>query len=100
MCISIRWSSCLVWGIFWSGGRARCRAAIGRALLASPRLLLLDEPLAALDNFRKGEVLQYIERLRDEFRIPIIYVSHAIEEVTRLADTMVVLSEGRSLDRK
>ena len=79
-----------------SGGEKQ-RVAIGRALLASPRLLLLDEPLAALDNFRKGEVLQYIERLRDEFRIPIIYVSHAIEEVTRLADTMVVLSQGKAV---
>jgi len=79
-----------------SGGEKQ-RVAIGRALLASPRLLLLDEPLAALDNFRKGEVLQYVERLRDEFRIPIIYVSHAIEEVTRLANTMVVLSQGKAV---
>jgi molybdate transport system ATP-binding protein len=79
-----------------SGGEKQ-RVAIGRALLASPRLLLLDEPLAALDNFRKGEVLQYIERLRDEFRLPIIYVSHSIEEVTRLADTMVVLSRGETV---
>lgn len=77
-----------------SGGEKQ-RVAIGRALLASPRVLLLDEPLASLDAARKGEILHYVERLRDEVRIPIVYVSHAIEEVTRLADTLVLLSDGR-----
>jgi len=64
-------------------------------LLAQPRLLVMDEPLASLDEARKTEILPYIERLRDEFAIPIVYVSHAIAEVTRLATTMVVMSEGR-----
>jgi molybdate transport system ATP-binding protein len=76
-----------------SGGEKQ-RVAIGRALLASPQVLLMDEPLASLDEPRKGEILQYIERLRDEVRIPIVYVSHTIEEVMRLADTMVLMSEG------
>jgi molybdate transport system ATP-binding protein len=77
-----------------SGGEKQ-RVAIGRALLASPQLLLLDEPLAALDVYRKGEILQYIELLRDEIGIPIVYVSHSVEEVVRLADTVVLLAEGR-----
>src|SRR5258706_8235785 len=77
-----------------SGGEKQ-RVAIGRALLASPRLLLLDEPLASLDSIRKSEILQYIELLRDEFRIPIVFVSHAVEEVTRLADEIVLLDRGR-----
>ncbi|TXN60485.1 molybdenum ABC transporter ATP-binding protein, partial [Methylobacterium sp. WL6] len=77
-----------------SGGE-RQRVAIGRALLARPRLLLMDEPLAALDEARKGEILPYIERLRDEAGIPIVYVSHAVGEVARLANTVVVLEAGR-----
>jgi molybdate transport system ATP-binding protein len=77
-----------------SGGE-RQRVAMGRALLSSPRLLLFDEPLSALDMERKLEILPLIERARDEFNLPIIYVSHAIEEVARLADTAIVLDEGR-----
>ena len=77
-----------------SGGEKQ-RVAIGRALLSSPRLLLLDEPLASLDAHRKNEVLEYIELLRDEIRIPVVYVSHSVEEVVRLADTVVLLSAGR-----
>src|SRR5947207_1213653 len=77
-----------------SGGEKQ-RVAIGRALLAQPRLLVMDGPLASLDEERKTEILPYIGRLGDEFAIPIVYVSHAIAEVTRLATTMVVMSEGR-----
>jgi molybdate transport system ATP-binding protein len=76
-----------------SGGEKQ-RVAIGRALLSRPRLLLLDEPLASLDAHRRNEVLQYIELLRDEIRIPVVYVSHSAEEVVRLADTVVLLSAG------
>ncbi|ROP83986.1 molybdate transport system ATP-binding protein [Stella humosa] len=79
-----------------SGGE-RQRVAIGRALLASPRILLMDEPLAALDHARKAEILPYIERLRDEAGIPILYVSHAIDEVARLAGTVVLMAGGRVL---
>ncbi len=77
-----------------SGGE-RQRVAIGRALLARPRLLLMDEPLSALDEARKAEILPYVARLRDEARVPIIYVSHALAEVARLADTVVVLDQGQ-----
>ena len=79
-----------------SGGE-RQRVAIARALLTSPKLLLMDEPLAALDRERKREILPYLERLRDELDIPIIYVSHAIDEVSRLADQLVLLDQGRVL---
>jgi molybdate transport system ATP-binding protein len=77
-----------------SGGEKQ-RVAIGRALLARPDLLLMDEPLASLDGARKEEILPYLERLRDDLKLPIVYVSHAIPEVTRLADTVVLLSDGR-----
>jgi molybdate transport system ATP-binding protein len=77
-----------------SGGE-RQRVAIGRALLARPRLLLMDEPLAALDEARKAEILPYLERLRDETGVPIVYVSHAVSEVARLAATVIVLENGR-----
>ena len=76
-----------------SGGEKQ-RVAIGRALLSNPRVLLMDEPLAALDGGRKAEILPYLERLRAETGIPILYVSHALDEVARLADTIVVLDEG------
>jgi len=79
-----------------SGGE-RQRVAIGRALLSQPRLLLMDEPLAALDEARKSEILPYLERLRDEMGLPILYVSHAIDEVLRLADRVVALREGRQI---
>lgn len=77
-----------------SGGE-RQRVAIARALAASPRLLLLDEPLAALDAARKQEILPYLERLQTELDLPIIYVSHAIDEVARLADHLVLLDAGK-----
>jgi molybdate transport system ATP-binding protein len=79
-----------------SGGE-RQRAAIARALLTSPRLLLLDEPLASLDRQRKDEILPYLARLHDELDIPVIYVSHAPEEVARLADHLVLLDDGRAV---
>jgi molybdate transport system ATP-binding protein len=77
-----------------SGGEKQ-RVAIGRALLAGPRVLVMDEPLASLDEGRRAEIFPYIERLRDAMRIPIVYVSHSVAEVSRLATTLVVLSEGK-----
>jgi molybdate transport system ATP-binding protein len=77
-----------------SGGEKQ-RVAIGRALIASPRLILMDEPLASLDDARKAEIMPYIERLRDETRIPIVYVSHSVAEVVRLATDVVVLAAGK-----
>ena len=79
-----------------SGGE-RSRVALGRALLMNPRALLLDEPLAALDAPRKAEILPYLERLVHETKIPMLYVSHALDEVARLADRMVVLDGGKVL---
>jgi molybdate transport system ATP-binding protein len=79
-----------------SGGE-RQRVAIARALLTAPRLLLMDEPLAALDLARKNEILPYLERLHDELEIPVLYVSHAPDEVARLADHIVVMEGGRAV---
>ncbi|NWA86468.1 molybdenum ABC transporter ATP-binding protein [Pseudomonas sp. D2002] len=79
-----------------SGGE-RQRIGIARALLTSPQLLLMDEPLAALDSKRKSEILPYLERLHDELDIPLLYVSHAQDEVARLADHIVLLSDGKAL---
>lgn len=77
-----------------SGGE-RQRIAIARALLIQPRLLLMDEPLAALDHQRKQEIIPYLERLHQSFDIPIIYVSHSMDEVARLADYILVLDQGK-----
>ncbi len=77
-----------------SGGETQ-RIAIGHALLAAPALLLMDEPHASLDTERKLEILPLIESLRDSFGIPIVSISHAVEEVVRLASTVVVLENGR-----
>ena len=77
-----------------SGGE-RQRVAIARALATQPKLLLMDEPLASLDHARKQEILPWLERLRDELNIPMLYVSHASDEVARLADTLVILDAGR-----
>ncbi|MDB5811286.1 MAG: molybdenum transporter ATP-binding protein [Betaproteobacteria bacterium] len=77
-----------------SGGEKQ-RVAIGRALLTSPRVLLMDEPLAALDNPRKREILHYIESLHAEIKVPIVYVTHAVEEILRLADVVVLMAAGK-----
>jgi len=79
-----------------SGGE-RQRVALGRALLAQPRLLLLDEPLASLDAARRDEVMPYLEKLRDAFAIPMVYVSHQFDEVLRLASRVVLLDGGRTV---
>ncbi len=78
-----------------SGGE-RQRVAIARAIACQPRLLLLDEPLASLDAARKADILPWLERLRDELLIPMVYVTHAADEVARLANTVVVLDQGRA----
>jgi len=77
-----------------SGGE-RQRVAIGRALLSQPKLLLMDEPLSALDRATKEEILPFLERLRDRLKLPIIYITHSIAEVERLADQIVLMEKGR-----
>lgn len=79
-----------------SGGEKQ-RVAIGRALLAEPAVLLLDEPLASLDQARRLEILPYLERLRDQTDIPMLYVSHAVSEVARLANQVVLLDAGKQV---
>lgn len=79
-----------------SGGE-RQRVAIARSLLSSPRLLLMDEPLAALDLASKKDILPYLERLHDELSIPVLYVSHSPDEVARLADYMVLMERGKTV---
>ncbi|MGZ9810426.1 molybdenum ABC transporter ATP-binding protein [Pseudoroseicyclus sp. H15] len=79
-----------------SGGEA-ARVAIGRALLAEPRVLMLDEPFASLDAARREEILPYLERLRDHARLPILFVSHALPEVARLASRLVLIGDGQVL---
>ena len=77
-----------------SGGE-RQRVALGRAILASPKILLMDEPLASLDAPRKQEILPFIERLRDRVDVPIVYVTHAMDEIIRLADNLILIDQGR-----
>jgi molybdate transport system ATP-binding protein len=77
-----------------SGGE-RQRVAIGRALLSQPKLLLMDEPLSALDRATKNEILPFLERLRDHLNLPVVYITHDIAEVERLADQMVLMEKGR-----
>ncbi|MBK18436.1 MAG: molybdenum ABC transporter ATP-binding protein [Rhodospirillaceae bacterium] len=77
-----------------SGGE-RQRVALGRALLANPDILLMDEPLASLDVARKSEILPFIEMIRDRFEVPMIYVSHSMDEIIRLADTLVLVDDGQ-----
>jgi molybdate transport system ATP-binding protein len=79
-----------------SGGEKQ-RVAIGRALLSGPEALLMDEPLANLDMERRGEILPFIEKLRDATGIPVLYVSHATEEIIRLADTVVMIADGKTV---
>ena len=79
-----------------SGGE-RQRVAIGRALLAQPNLLLMDEPLASLDTARKAEILPFLLRLKAALQLPVLYVTHALDEMNRLADSLVLLEAGRVL---
>lgn len=82
-------------GVAELSGGERQRVALGRALLSQPELLLLDEPLAALDGARRGEILAYIQRLKADFALPMLYVTHDVEEVRAVADHVVMLDAGR-----
>ncbi len=82
-----------------SGGE-RQRVALARALMSAPELLLLDEPLAAVDVERRRRILPYLERVRDELRVPIVYVTHDRAEANQLADEIIVLQEGRVIERE
>lgn len=77
-----------------SGGE-RQRVAIARALLSMPKVLLMDEPLASLDSARKAEILPYLDRLHAELAIPVIYVTHSIDEIQHLADQQISIAAGR-----
>jgi len=85
------------WPRHLSGGEQQ-RVALARALLSGPRLLLLDEPLSAIDERKRREVLPYLERLRDNAKLPMIYVSHAVDDVARLADRVIVMQNGRVVE--
>jgi len=90
------------WLTRWPGtlsGGERQRVAIGHALLSKPALLLLDEPLASLDQARKAEILPYLERLRDRPKLPILYISHSVAEIARLSSRVVVLAQGRVIQQ-
>jgi molybdate transport system ATP-binding protein len=82
-----------------SGGE-RQRVALARALMSAPELLLLDEPLAAVDVERRRRILPYLERVRDDLRVPIVYVTHDRSEANQLADEVIVLQEGRVIERE
>ena len=81
-----------------SGGEKQ-RVGIGRALLSCPRMLLMDEPLASLDHARRLEVLDYLNRIRHELKLPVLYVTHSLDEVMRLADQVVLFKEGRTISQ-
>jgi len=88
-------SNLLERGTYSLSGGERQRVALGRALLSGPRLLLMDEPLAALDIERRWEIIPFIENIHHQFNIPVIYVTHSVDEILQLADNMVLLNEGR-----
>jgi len=86
-------------GIIHLSGGEKQRVTLGRALLSSPRLLLLDEPLSSLDAKLKNQILPFLKRVRDDFPVPILYVTHSADEVSALCDEVIVLEQGRVLKR-